>query len=73
MTPKPKSLPLHHVLKYDSYRWLKKTHKIYVIFRLLSKSVQSMLQRVRRKRDPLKLLVGMQTSTVTMENSVEIP
>ena len=41
MTPKPKSLPLHHVLKYDSYRWLKKTHKIYVIFRLLSKSLQT--------------------------------
>ena len=25
------------------------------------------------KRDPLTLLVGMQTSTATMENSVEIP
>ena len=25
------------------------------------------------KREPLTLLVGMQTSTVTMENSVEIP
>ena len=34
---------------------------------------QSMPERVRRKRDPLTLLVGMQTSTVTMENSVEIP
>jgi len=26
-----------------------------------------------RKRNPLTLLVGMQTSTATMENSVEIP
>ena len=26
-----------------------------------------------RKRNPLKLLVGMQTSTATMENSVAIP
>ena len=25
------------------------------------------------KRNPLRLLVGMQTSTATMENSVEIP
>ena len=32
-----------------------------------------MLERVRRKRNPLTLLVGMQTSTATMENSVEIP
>ena len=32
-----------------------------------------MLERVWRKGDPLALLVGMQTSTATMENSVEIP
>ena len=31
-----------------------------------------MLQRVWRKGNPLTLLVGMQTSTATMENSVEI-
>ena len=31
-----------------------------------------MLERVWRKGNPLTLLVGMQTSTVTMENSVEI-
>ena len=29
------------------------------------------LERVWRKGNPLTLLVGMQTSTVTMENSVE--
>ena len=34
---------------------------------------QYMLERVRRKGNSLTLLVGMQTSTVTMENSVEIP
>ena len=34
---------------------------------------QYMLERVWRKRNPLTLLVGMQTSTATMENSVEIP
>ena len=33
---------------------------------------QEMLERVWRKGDPLTLLVGMQTSTATMENSVEI-
>ena len=32
-----------------------------------------MLERVWRKGNPLALLVGMQTSTTTMENSVEIP
>ena len=34
---------------------------------------QYMLERVQRKGNPLTLLVGMQTSTATMENSVEIP
>ena len=32
-----------------------------------------MLKRVWKKGNPLTLLVGMQTSTATMENSVEIP
>ena len=32
-----------------------------------------MLERVWRKGNPLTLLVGMQTSKATMENSVEIP
>ena len=32
-----------------------------------------MLERVWRKRNHLTLLVGMQTSIATMENSVEIP
>ena len=32
-----------------------------------------MLERVWRKGNPLTLLVGRQTSTATMENSVEIP
>jgi len=31
-----------------------------------------MLERVWRKENPLTLLVGMQTSTATMENEVEI-
>ena len=34
---------------------------------------QEMLERVWRKGNPLTLLVGMQTSTAAMENSVEIP
>ena len=34
---------------------------------------QQMLERVWRKGNPLTLLVGMQTSTATMENSVAIP
>ena len=32
-----------------------------------------MLERMLRKGNPLTLLVGMQTNTATMENSVEIP
>ena len=32
-----------------------------------------MLERVQRKGNPFALLVGMQTSTATMENSEEIP
>ena len=32
-----------------------------------------LLERVWRKGNPLALLVGMQPSTATMENSVEIP
>ena len=32
-----------------------------------------LLERVWRKGNPLTLLVGMQTSAATMENSVEIP
>ena len=32
-----------------------------------------MLERVLRKGNSLTLLVGMQTSTATMENNVEIP
>ena len=40
---------------------------------LLSKSLQAInAARVWRKGNPLILLVGMQTSTTTMENSVEI-
>ena len=34
---------------------------------------QKMLQRVRRKGNPLTLLLGIQISTATMENSAEIP
>ena len=36
-------------------------------------SLIKMLERVWRKGNPLTLLVGMQTSTATMENSVGIP
>ena len=37
------------------------------------KVYKQMLERGWRKGNPLTLLVGMQTSTATMENSVEIP
>ena len=34
---------------------------------------QKMLERVQRKRNPLTLVVEMQTVIATMENSAEIP
>ena len=39
----------------------------------IKKSTNNILERVQRKGSPLTLLVGMQTSTATMEISVEIP
>ena len=38
-----------------------------------TKKKKKLLERVWRKGNPLILLVGMQTSTATMENSVAIP
>ena len=37
------------------------------------KVYKQMLEKVWRKGNPLTLLVGMQTSTAAMENSVEMP
>ena len=39
----------------------------------IQKSTSYKLERVWTKGSPLTLLVGMQTSTASMENSVEIP
>ena len=39
----------------------------------IQKPTSNKFERVCRKGNPLTLLVGMQTSTATMENSVEIP
>ena len=39
----------------------------------IQKSTSNKCWRGQRKRNPLALLVGMQTSIATMENSVEIP
>ena len=45
-----------------------------IICWLRSKSLQAInAGEGVEKREPLTLLVGMQTSTATMENSVEIP
>ena len=45
----------------------------YTPVRMAAIQKSTMLERVWRKGDPLTLLVGMQTSTATMENSVELP
>ena len=39
----------------------------------INKTVNNVLERMWRKGNPLKLLVGMQAGTATLENSVEIP
>ena len=39
----------------------------------IKKSTNNKFWRVWRKRNLLTLFVGMQTGTVTMENTVEIP
>ena len=44
--------------------WVSSKKKIYE---------QKMLERVWRKRNPLALLVGMQTDIATVEKSMEIP
>ena len=45
-----------------------------ILVRMTIKKINnSKLERVRRNGTPPTLLVGMQTSTATMENSVEIP
>ena len=40
---------------------------------LSNQSIKQNIKRIIQKGIPLTLLVGMQTSTTTMENSVEIP
>ena len=42
-------------------------------YQIVYQKKKKMLERVWRKRNPLTMQVGMQTSTATMENSVEIP
>ena len=49
-------------------------HLMLVRMAAIQKSINTKRWRgLWRKGNPLKLLVGMQTSTATMENSVEIP
>ena len=48
-------------------------HFTLVIMAAIKVYKQLMLEMVCGKRNPLTLLVGMQPSTATMENSVEIP
>ena len=50
-------------------------HLTLVRMAIINKSTNNkyMLERVWRKENPLTLLVGMQTSKATMENSLEIP
>ena len=46
-----------------------------ILNKILANRIQQHIKKLIhwRKGNPLTLLVGMQTSTATMENSVEIP
>ena len=58
----------------NTFVFFKKQQQIYVIIYYISYDPWYIkLFGVWRKGNPLTLLVGMQTSTATMENSVEIP
>ena len=59
-----REMPIKTILRY---------HLILVRMAAIKKVYKQMLERVWRKGNPLTLLAGMQTSTDTMENSVEIP
>ena len=50
-----------------------KTTVRYRLMAAIKKSTNNNAEEGVEKRNPLTLLVGMQTSTATMENSVEIP
>ena len=55
---------------------IKTTMRYYLIpvrMAAIKKSTNNKCWRVWRKGKPLTPLVGMQTSTATMDNSVEIP
>ena len=58
---------LQVVDQFSQHYLLKRLSLLHCIF------LPPMLERVWRKGNPPTLLVGMQTSTATMENSVEIP
>ena len=48
-------------------------HLMPVRMAAIKNSTNINAERLQRKRNPCILLLGMQTSTATMENSVEIP
>ena len=48
-------------------------HFTLVKMAIIKKYKKQVPERVWRKENPPTLLVGMQTSTATLENSVEIP
>ena len=67
---------LSNITHYQRNANQKKTMKYhYTLVRMtaIRKSTNNKCWRVWRKGNPLTLLVGMQASTATMENSVEIP
>jgi len=68
-----KRCPTSLIMRKMQIKTTMRYHLMPVRMAAIKKSTNDMLERVQTKGNPLTLLVGMQMSTATVENSVEIP
>ena len=67
------TLRIKGLVKGIYFKWRPKFHRKWTKGRRKLIIFKNETEKLWRKGNPLTLLVGMQTSTATMENSVEIP